>query len=115
MRTNRQGWEDQFYKWFVYMVAQWIFRDEIHANSTVPVLIGPQGYQKSTFCKLLLPPELRDYYKEHLDLGKKREAEESLTRFALINLDEFDSLSQANQSYLKHLLQKTEINLRTSF
>lgn len=115
IRTSRQGWENQFYKWFVYMVAQWIFNDELHANSTALVLIGPQGYRKSTFCKLLLPPELRDYYKEHLDLGKKKEAEEAITRFALINLDEFDSLSHTNHNYLKHLMQKSELNARPSF
>ena len=85
-------WRDFFYLWFISMVAHWLQMDREHANSTSPLLVGPQGCRKSTFCQNLLPPELRPYYIDGIDLGSRKDAELALNRFALINLDEFDSI-----------------------
>ena len=38
-----------------------------------------------------------------------------LSRFALINIDEFDSVSTAYQSFLKHVLQKPVVNARQPY
>ena len=38
-----------------------------------------------------------------------------LTRFALINIDEFDSVSAAYQSFLKNVLQKPVVNARQPY
>ena len=38
-----------------------------------------------------------------------------LTRFALINIDEFDSVSSAYQSFLKNVLQKPVVNARQPY
>ena len=38
-----------------------------------------------------------------------------LNRFALINIDEFDSVSPSHQAFLKHILQKPVINARQPY
>lgn len=105
-------WRDLFYRWFLSMVAHWLGRDKQHGNATTPVLIGPQGYRKSTFCRILLPPELRFGYTDSLDFSSKKEAERYLSRFFLVNLDEFDQISVNQQAFLKHLLQKPSASVR---
>ena len=108
-------WRDLFYRWFLSMVAHWLGRDKQHGNATTPILIGAQGYRKSTFCRILLPPELRFGYTDSLDFSSKRDAERYLGRFFLINLDEFDQISVNQQGFLKHLLQKPSASLRKPY
>ena len=108
-------WRDLFYRWFLSMVAHWLGRDKQHGNATTPVLIGPQGYRKSTFCRVLLPPELRFGYTDSLDFSSKRDAERYLGRFLLVNLDEFDQINIHQQAFLKHLLQKPSASLRKPY
>lgn len=105
-------WADFFHRWFLCMVAHWRGMDKNHANSTSPLLIGPQGYNKSTFCLSILPPQLRAYYTDSIDFGRKSDAELYLNRFALINMDEFDQISVNHQAFLKHILQKSVVNIR---
>ena len=112
---NHPHWRDLFYRWFLSMVAHWMGRDKQHGNATTPVLIGPQGYRKSTFCRILLPPELRFGYTDSLDFSSKRDAERYLGRFFLVNLDEFDQISVHQQAFLKHLLQKPSASLRKPY
>ena len=108
-------WRNLFYRWFLSMVAHWLGRDKQHGNATTPILIGPQGYRKSTFCRILLPPELRFGYTDSLDFSSKRDAERYLGRFFLVNLDEFDQISVNQQAFLKHLLQKPSASLRKPY
>ena len=112
---NHPHWRDLFYRWFLSMVAHWLGRDKQHGNATTPILIGPQGYRKSTFCRILLPPELRFGYTDSLDFSSKRDAERYLGRFFLVNLDEFDQISLHQQAFLKHLLQKPSASLRKAY
>ena len=105
-------WRDLFYRWFLSMVAHWRGMDRYHANSTSPLLVGPQGYRKSTFCRLIPPPCLQAYYTDSIDFGRKRDAELFLNRFALINIDEFDQITTTQQAFLKHILQKPVVNTR---
>ena len=113
---NNTHWRELFYRWFLNMVAHWRgLGNKIHANSTSPLLIGAQGYRKSTFCRIILPPELRFGYTDSLDFGSKRDAEMYLGRFLLVNIDEFDQVSIHQQGFLKHLLQKPVANLRKPY
>ena len=105
-------WEQLFYTWFLSMVAHWQGRDKQHGNSLSPLLVGGQGCGKSTFCFNLLPSDLNKYYTDSIDFSKKRDAELYLTRFGLINIDEFDQVSARHQGFLKHLLQKPVVNVR---
>lgn len=113
--TINKQWPDYFYRWFLGLIAQWKQMNKTYANSVVPLLVGDQGCGKSTWCRNLIPEELREYYTDSLDFGSKREAELALHRLLLINLDEFDSISSVYQPFLKHLLQKPEINIRRPY
>lgn len=108
-------WRNHFYIWFLGLVAQWKQMDRTHANSVLPLLVGDQGCGKSTWCRNLLPPVLREFYTDSVDFGNRRDAELMLHRFALINIDEFDSVGASRQSFLKHLLQKPEVNSRRPY
>lgn len=105
-------WPDFFHRWFLSMVAHWRGYNKKFANSTSPLLIGAQGCGKSTFCRNILPPELRPYYTDSIDFSRKRDAEMYLNRFALVNIDEFDQISVNHQGFLKHILQKPVVNVR---
>ena len=59
-------WAQLFRRWFLSMIAHWRGMGKNHANSTSPILIGPQAYRKSTFCRLILPPCLQAYYTDTL-------------------------------------------------
>ena len=110
--TNNEYWAHDFAVWLRAMVAQWLGRNGQYGNAMVPLLIGAQGDGKSTFCRLLLPEELRDYYTDRIDFANRNSAEQMLTRFCLINIDEYDSLSNRQSAFLKHILQKSDIKMR---
>lgn len=112
---NNPHWRELFYRWFLSMVAHWRGLDRQHGNSTSPLLVGAQGYRKSTYCRIILPPELRFGYTDSLDFKSKQDAERYLGRFLLVNLDEFDQISSNQQGFLKHLLQKPVANLRKPY
>lgn len=109
---NNPYWTQLFRRWFLSMVAYWRGLDKRHANSTSPILIGPQAYRKSTFCRLILPPCLQVYFTDSIDFSRKRDAELYLNRFLLINMDEFDQIGTNQQAFLKHILQKPVVNTR---
>lgn len=110
--TQNEHWPQLFRRWFLSMVAHWMGIDKDHGNNTAPILVGPQAYRKSTFCRILLPPELRQFFTDSLDLRSKLEAERCLTRFLLINIDEFDQLSEHQFAFVKHLFQKPNVAIR---
>ncbi len=113
--TGNPRWEEYACRWFLSMVAHWLGRDKQYGNALSPLLVGGQGCGKSTFCARILPPELRPYYADSLDFSQKRHAELALTRFALINIDEFDQVSERYQGFLKHLQQKPRVNVRRPY
>lgn len=108
----REVWRERFHRWFLSMVAHWQGSDKKHANSYVPLLVGGQGTRKSTFCSELIPPQLMDYYTDSIDLSKRKDTILALTRYLLINIDEFDSVKTSHQGFLKHIIQKSVIQER---
>jgi hypothetical protein len=110
--TNNEHWAHDFAVWLRAMVAQWLGRNGQYGNAMVPLLIGAQGDGKSTFCRRLLPDELADYYTDRIDFANRNVAERMLTRFCLINIDEYDSLSHQQGAFLKHVLQKADVKTR---
>ena len=110
--TDNVYWPHDFRVWLRAMVAQWLGLNGQHGNALVPLIIGAQGDGKSTFCRLLLPEELGDYYTDRVDFANRNATERMLTRFCLINLDEYDSLSSRQNAFLKHVLQKADVKTR---
>lgn len=113
--TDNADWQRNFHVWMLSMVAHWMGKDLLHGNAYTPLLIGPQGCGKSSFCRRLLPPKLDSYYYDRIDFKNEQSADLALTRFALINLDEFDQLSARRQAILKYLLQKSEVKTRRPY
>ena len=105
--TANPHWADWFYTWFLGMVDQWRgYSHRQYGNSVAPLLISKQGYNKSTFCRRLLPPELQWGYSDNLILSEKRQVYQSMAQFMVINLDEFNQISpQVQQGFLKNLIQ----------
>ena len=112
---ENKHWVDLFHRWFLNMVMHWRGTDKKYANNVSPLLVGPQGCRKSTFCRSLIPPAMRAYYTDSIDFSRKTDAELYLNRFALINIDEFDQISATQQGYLKHILQKPIVNMRKPY
>ena len=109
-------WTCCFHRWMLALVAQWTGRDPLHANAVAPLLVSTsQGMGKSTFCRAIMPPELRAYYSDSLDLTATGGMERKLTTFGLLNLDEFDRIGAARQPLLKNLMQLKELNYRKAF
>ena len=113
VKSDQAEFRDYFRKWFVGILPALL--DDTVVNHEILVLIGEQGLYKTTWFNFLLPPELRFGYTDSIDFKSKQDAERSLGRFFLINIDEFDQISVNQQGFLKHLLQKPVANLRKPY
>ena len=108
-------WLRFFPVWMRSMVAHWLGKDSSHGNALMPLLIGPQGCGKSTFCGQVLPPELTRYYNDRVNFKNEYDLLNQLSSFALINVDEFDSIGASRQPLLKYLLSKPDVKLRVPY
>ena len=114
--TSQPHWEMYLRMWLVGMVAQWRESDkQLTGNALTPLLIGRQGCGKTRFCKILLPPELRDYYNDKINFKNEFDLNIALTSFALINIDEFDKTSNSQQIVLKYLLSSADVKFRPPY
>lgn len=115
--TNTPHWEDWFYTWFLAMVEQWHNRTgRQYGNSVAPLLISKQGYNKSTFCRRLIPPQLQWGYTDNLILSEKRQVLQAMSQCLLINLDEFNQISaKVQQGFLKNLIQLPNVKYKPPY
>ena len=109
--TSFDRWPDYFHSWVLAMVAQWLNLSSEFGNAVVPMLIGAQGTHKSTFCRLLLPPSLREYYIDDIKLDNAEQVERMLSRMLLVNIDEYNAKTDREQAKIKRVL--TEKNVQT--
>ena len=107
--TEQQGF---LATWLLSAVAHWLQMDSLHGNECVPTLIGAQGCGKTTFFHRLLPPELREYYLDHLNLSNKFDKEMALTNNLIVNLDELEAIRPSQHAALKQTLSKSKVNGR---
>lgn len=111
--SEQTFWVDGFHRWMLALTAQWLGIERTFANSVAPVLVSRrQGRHKSTFCKMLLPDELQDYYTDSFDITAVSGAEHKLALFGLINLDEIDKFNSRKMALLKNLMQMARLAIR---
>ena len=113
--TDYQEWPELFHLWMRSMVAMWLGRGQLTGNALVPLLIGRQGCGKSSFCRILLPYNLRDYYNDRINFKNENDLNLGLTSFGLINLDEFDKITQRQQIVLKYLVSTADLKYRPPY
>ena len=116
--SDKDVWVRAFHRWMLAITAQWTGSGNRgrRANSVAPLLVSPtQGLGKSTFCRMLLPKELRDYFTESFDLTNTSSAENKLASYGLINLDEFDRLPASRMPQLKNLMQMEDLRVRRAY
>ena len=115
VKTADKYWPVYFHKWMLSMVAQWLNANQQHGNAIVPLLIGPQGSGKTTFCRRLLPEELQRYYNDNLPMNNDKDIYDSMSSMGLINIDEFDSITDSKHPILKYLLSKHDVKMRPPY
>lgn len=113
--NNNPDWVKNFHTWMLSMVAQWQGKNQERGNAIIPIMIGMQGTGKSSLCSKILPPQLMEYYNDKLTFDNENSVQIALSRFALVNLDEFDSLKKSQQPLLKYLVQKSDVKIRTMY
>lgn len=105
---------EMFLKWFVGMVALWLgLADE---NPIMPVFCGPQHIGKTYFIRHILPPPLREYYKEPTPRDPvDKDFIISLSEVVMIFLDEFGISSSLKSDTYKSVITSTQSNLRDAY
>jgi hypothetical protein len=114
--TDNKHWPQWFRTWMLAMVAQWLGKNTRYGNSVAPLLISHQGYNKSTFCKSLIPHELQWGYNDNLQMGEKKSVLQAMSQFLLINLDEFNSISpKIQEGFLKNVIQLSSVKVKRPY
>lgn len=115
--NNNPHWTSWFRTWFLAMVNSWLpNKKHTYGNSVVPLLISGQGYNKSTFCRRLLPDELEWGYSDNLTLSDKRQVYQAMSQQLLVNLDEFNQISsKVQQGFLKNMLQLPTVKMKRPY
>ena len=114
--TNNPLWPKWFQTWFLAMVEQWQRSTLRYGNSMVPLLISKQGYNKSTFCKSILPSELQWGYNDSLVLSEKKSVLQAMSQFLLINLDEINQISpKVQEGFLKNVVQLASVKVKPPY
>ncbi|WP_307997557.1 VapE domain-containing protein, partial [uncultured Bacteroides sp.] len=105
-------WIKSFHTWMLGLAAQWLGINQTQANSVAPILISEeQGRHKSTFCRMLMPPQLARYYSDNLKLTAQGNPERLLAEMGLLNMDEFDKYGAQKMPLLKNLMQMSSLNI----
>ena len=103
-----------FKKWMVAMVAAWMV-DGV-TNHEILTYIGPQGIYKSTFMRLLLPPELRGYFSARNFANRMTKDDRlELTEMGLIALEELDHMKLHELNQLKAITTDPTVNERAAY
>ena len=110
--TDYEDWPKYFQRWFLAMVAQALDMNRDHGNSMVPMLIGGQGIMKSTFCKNILPPSMREYYMDDIKMDNAEQVERVLGRMWLVCIDEYNAKTDREQAKIKRILTEKDVQVR---
>lgn len=110
--TDQPFWLTQFRKSLIRMIACTYGQIE---NRIIMVLVGPiQSQGKDSFIRFLVPPQLKEYYKEDpLTIGKDTEI--ALCQNISWNLTELDQLTKKEISEIKGIISRASVKQRRSY
>jgi hypothetical protein len=113
LKTNdRDRLENHFKKWLVRMVRTAI--DDNYYNKQALVLVSTQQNSgKSTFCRFLCPPALKDYIVENI--GTDKDSLVAITENILINLDELSTAEKNEINAFKSMFSKEKVKARLTY
>lgn len=116
VKTKLPQWHVWFRRWLLAVVAQWRGMNPSYGNAVAPLIVGAQGFHKSTFCRQLLPPELQWGYADSLNIAEKRQMLLAMHQLLLINIDEFNQISrQQQQGFLKNMMQMAVVKAKRPY
>ncbi len=111
---EQQLWYEFLKKWMVALVAGWLEEDEV--NTVVLVFIGEQGTNKSTWQKMLMPTELRQYFSILLNAGHlSKDDKIRLVTKGLVCCEELDTMTAAELNQFKSIVTTTHIDERAPY
>lgn len=103
-------------RWFLAMVAQVMGRMGTYGNSVCPILISSQqGWGKSQFAKLLVPPRLRVFYTDTFNLAQEDACLRRMTAYMLVNVDEVDRFKETRMATFKNLVQLSAVSMKRAY
>lgn len=105
--TTNPDWNKRFHKWMLQMVARWMGYEVAQQDIIVPVIIGQWGFGKTSFCNILLPPELRTYYIDQVRLRSTTEVHELVTTNLLTCIDEFYQENVDQEVLVRYLFSQS--------
>lgn len=92
-------------RWLLGMVAQVQGRLGRYGNCVCPLIISrQQGWGKSQFAKLIVPPELQMFFADTFNLAQEETCLRRMASYWLINVDELDRFSTLRMATLKNLV-----------
>lgn len=110
--NDRERLDRHFKKWLVRAVKTAI--DDHYFNKQAFVLVSTrQNSGKSTFCRFLCPPELKDYIAESIATDK--DSLIAITENFLINLDELSQADKSEINAFKSLFSKEKVKARLTY
>lgn len=110
--TDQEFWITQFRKALVRMIACTYGGIE---NRIIMVLVQPQQEQgKDSFIRFLVPPGLREYYKED-PMTITKDSEIALCQNFIWNLTELDSLNKKEISEIKGIISRASVKQRRAY
>ena len=103
-------------KWFIAMVAQVLGRMGTYGNSVCPILIShKQGWGKSQFAKMLIPPTLKTFYSDTFNLAQEEACLRRMTAYMLINVNEVDRFRDSRMPTFKNMVQMATVSMKRAY
>ena len=103
-------------KWFVALVAQVMGRMGTYGNSVCPILISSvQGWGKSQFAKLLVPPQMGGFFTDTFNLQQEDGCLRRMTAYMLINVDEIDRFGDRRMATFKNMVQLAVVSMKRAY
>ncbi|UWW97560.1 MAG: toprim domain-containing protein (plasmid) [Candidatus Cardinium sp.] len=111
--NNNQYWYTHLKKWMIRAVRT-VFEDgEINKHALI-LCSSKENIGKSYFCRFLCPPTLRRYYNGNPIISNEKDAQKSLIRNFIINLDELHQL-RSNSEVIKAWISQPYVNVRLPY